>query len=91
MTRKTAAGRSPNGSSGVPHDGRPATVRPVDGASVGRVRSEFLEMPGLSLTLEQAQRLFALERGVCESILHALLTEGVLRKAGSHYRRGGGA
>jgi hypothetical protein len=48
-------------------------------------------MPGLSLTLEQAQRLFALDRHVCEGVLHVLVADGILRRAGSHYRRAGGA
>lgn len=38
-----------------------------------RVRSEFLEMPGLRLTPAQAQRLWGLERDVCDALLGALV------------------
>ena len=40
---------------------------------LNRVRSEFIEMPGLRLRLDQAQRLFTLERGVCETVLRSLV------------------
>ena len=38
-----------------------------------RIRSEYLEMPGLCLTLEQAQRLFHVEPPVCREALDALI------------------
>jgi hypothetical protein len=38
-----------------------------------RIQSEFLEMPGLRLTLAQAQRLWNLDALVCESLLSALI------------------
>lgn len=38
-----------------------------------RIRSEFLEMPGMRLTLAQAQRLWGLDRTVCEALLGALV------------------
>jgi hypothetical protein len=38
-----------------------------------RIRNEFLEMPGLRLTAAQAQRLWSLERLMCESLLAALV------------------
>jgi hypothetical protein len=44
-----------------------------------RVRSEFAELPGLTLTLPQAQRLFGVRRDVCVRVLHALVDEGILR------------
>lgn len=37
-----------------------------------RVRSEFTEMPGLRLRVEQAQRLWSLDRASCELLLTAL-------------------
>ena len=43
-----------------------------------RIRGEFLEMPGLSLTPAQAQRLWALDREVCDGLLRELVTEGFL-------------
>lgn len=40
---------------------------------VNRVRSEFIEMPGLRLRLDQAQRLWNLDRALCESVLRSLV------------------
>jgi hypothetical protein len=40
---------------------------------LNRVRSEFIEMPGLRLRIEQAQRLWNLDRAVCESVLRSLV------------------
>ena len=47
---------------------------------VDRLRSEYEEMPGLSLTLDQAARLFGLDRVATEGILNRLLREGFLRR-----------
>lgn len=38
-----------------------------------RARAEFLEMPGLKLTLAQAQRLWAVDGAVCQAVLSALV------------------
>jgi hypothetical protein len=46
------------------------------------VRSEYLESPGLSLTREQAKRLWALEASACDTVLAALLDAGFLRRTG---------
>jgi|EndMetStandDraft_9_1072997.scaffolds.fasta_scaffold17597_3 hypothetical protein len=43
------------------------------------VRSEYREMPGLSLTLEQAQRLWSLDRPTCVMLFERLVEMGVLR------------
>ena len=43
-----------------------------------RVRGEFAEMPGLRLTLAQAQRLWALDSVLCEAVLNALVEVGCL-------------
>lgn len=37
-----------------------------------RVRGEFREMPGLRLTLEQAMRLWSLDRATCVEVLNQL-------------------
>jgi hypothetical protein len=47
---------------------------------VVRVRSEFLEMPGLRLTTVQAARLWALDRRTSEVILDGLAAVGFLFK-----------
>lgn len=43
-----------------------------------RIRSEFLEMPGLRLTEGQARRLWALEPHACTAALAALIDTGFL-------------
>ena len=40
---------------------------------VQRIRGEFLEMPGLRLTLRQAQRLWRLDETICDAVLGALV------------------
>jgi hypothetical protein len=45
---------------------------PLDEA-VRRVRADFLEMPGLQLTLPQAARLWAYDAGFCLSVLGTLV------------------
>jgi hypothetical protein len=47
-----------------------------------RVRAEFLEMPGLRLTLAQAQRLWALDHDACIRVVDVLVSRSVLRRAG---------
>ena len=43
-----------------------------------RIRGEYLEMPGLCLTLCQAQRLWGLPCERCEALLDALIQEQFL-------------
>jgi len=47
---------------------------------VRRVRSEFLEMPGLHLTFAQAQRLWGIERELCERVVGLLIGDAFLRR-----------
>jgi len=55
-----------------------------------RVRNEYLEMPGLRLTLGQAQRLWQLRRTECEALLEALVDSGFLdRTSGGAFVRAG--
>ncbi len=51
-------------------------------ALVQHVMGEFLEMPGLRLTLAQAARLWALEPGDCEQLLDSLVEARFLSRAG---------
>lgn len=46
-----------------------------------RIRSEFLEMPGLRLTPAQAARLWALDRPTSERVLDGLTVTGFLLKS----------
>ena len=45
-----------------------------------RVRGEFLEMPGLSLTPQQASRLWAVDRPTSEDVLGRLTSSGFLAR-----------
>ena len=47
-----------------------------------RVQAEYAEMPGLSLTLSQAQRLWGVDRQTCESAFRELIAHGFLRMTG---------
>jgi hypothetical protein len=38
-----------------------------------RIRAEYLEMPGLQLTVEQVQRLCGVERAICHVVLETLV------------------
>jgi hypothetical protein len=47
---------------------------------VRRVRAEFLEMPGLRLTVPQASRLWGLEVPACEAVIEALIQSAFLQR-----------
>jgi hypothetical protein len=57
-----------------------------------RVQGEFVEMPGLCLTAAQAQRLWGLDRDICDKLLEALVDARFLsrRRDGSFIRVDGG-
>lgn len=57
-----------------------------DGHLVARVRGEFAEIPGLSLTVVQASKLFGLDPPRCERILQLLVARGALRQTGGRFR-----
>ena len=42
-------------------------------AMLERIRAEFLEMPGLRLTVGQAERLCGVDRELCKAVLDALV------------------
>jgi Fic family protein len=54
-----------------------------------RCRGEFLEMPGMRLTLPQAARFLGIDTDTCERALEELVDAGFLRKTGSAYTRSG--
>ena len=45
-----------------------------------RICGEYLEMPGLRLKREQAQRLWGLDGPTCAQLLDALVKQGFLRR-----------
>jgi hypothetical protein len=53
-----------------------------------RIRAEFLEMPGMRLTLSQAKRLWGLDEQTCAQALELLITDRFLsRRADGTYTR----
>jgi hypothetical protein len=46
-----------------------------------RIEGEYREMPGLSLTMSQAERLWGLDRRTCRVALTKLIERRVLRRA----------
>lgn len=56
-----------------------------------RIQGEYVEMPGLRLTAAQAQRLWGLDRSVCEQLLNALVNANFLSQTrdGSFVRTDG--
>ena len=62
----------------------PATVqqrsRPeVDDDLMMRVRGEYREMPGLSLTIPQAEKLWGLEHSTCQTLFERLVEARFVR------------
>ena len=47
---------------------------------VDHIAEQYLEMPGLSLTVPQAARLFGLDADVCAQHLDSLMQTGFLQK-----------
>ena len=45
-----------------------------------RIRAEFLEMPGLKLTVSQAQRLWGMDRCTCEALINQLTASRFLSR-----------
>lgn len=60
----------------------------VDDRLLRRVRGEFNEMPGMRLTVDQAMRLWSLDRAACAGVLDALVaTHFLVQDAYGRYRR----
>ena len=45
-----------------------------------RVRGEYREMPGLSLTIAQAQRLWSVDQAMCVRVFESLVGDKILRR-----------
>ena len=58
-----------------------------DRALCTRIIGEFLEMPGLNVTIPQACRLWSIGRPQCVRILDTLIASGFLRRSGDGYVR----
>jgi hypothetical protein len=57
----------------------------ADRLRVERIVGEYFEMPGLSLTIEQACRLWGFDAATCRRLTEMLIGRGVLRwSRGNH-------
>jgi hypothetical protein len=65
--------------------GRPPATLPDEERLCSRIRAEFREMPGLTLTLAQAARLFSVDRARCERVLTVLVQQGHLATNGTTF------
>jgi hypothetical protein len=64
------------------------SIRSSDECLIGRICGEYMEMPGLQLTCEQAQRLFGLNASQCVSVLDDLVSRKFLiRTSDGRYAR----
>ena len=54
---------------------------------LARVYGEYIEMPGLQLTLRQASRLWNMTADTSEHVLERLVTASFLRRSGDRYVR----
>lgn len=48
---------------------------------IARTRGEYMEMPGLRLSVTEASRLWGFEKDLAETILRALVDDGFLKFA----------
>jgi Fic family protein len=61
--------------------------REIDVTLLARVCGEYIEMPGLQLTLAQASRLWNVELATSARLLDRLVATSFLRRTGNHYVR----
>ena len=61
----------------------------IESSLMHRIRMEYLEMPGLALTRQQASRFWNIDAVLCDRILSELVHERFLARAtsGSFLRR----
>jgi hypothetical protein len=64
---------------------QPSKFEAVDVGLLGLVCGEYLEMPGLQLTLAQACRLWNIDAATGVATLEALVDRAFLRRSGSCY------
>ena len=61
--------------------------RDVEATLLARVYSEYLQMPGLQLTVAQAARLWNMNLDTSVRVLDALVDLSFLRRSGNQYGR----
>ena len=59
----------------------------IDDKLLARVYGEYLEMPGLQLTLAQASRLWNTKLTISAHVLNRLVDASFLRRSGDRYVR----
>ena len=59
-------------------DDAPRSTGSVEGELEWRIVAEFHELPGMCLTIEQAMRLWDLDRPTCQATLAALIRCGYI-------------
>jgi hypothetical protein len=52
---------------------------PMHAALVDRIRGEFIEMPGLQLTMAQAAKLWGMDLAACKHVVDVLVAASFLR------------
>ena len=55
--------------------------------ALDRIRAEFVEMPGMRLTLEQAHRLSGVATAICRVVLEDLVRAGFLYVSRGRYAK----
>ncbi len=60
-------------------------MQPSTNDLLARIQSEYLEQPGLRLTVAQARRLWNLEPTLCEALLSVLVARQVLARTTDGY------
>jgi len=59
----------------------------IDASLLARVYGEYMEMPGLQLTLAQASRLWNTKTTISADVLDRLVDASFLRRSGDRYVR----
>ena len=59
----------------------------IDASLLSRVYGEYVEMPGLKLTVPQASRLWSVNLSLSAQVLDRLVDAAFLRRSGSCYVR----
>ena len=65
-------------------------IDPALGNAVRRAQSDFLEMPGMRLTLQQAARLWSYDALFCREVLVTLVETRFLVRSGDTFIRAEG-
>jgi CheY-like chemotaxis protein len=64
---------------------RERTPQRID--ALQRIRGEYTEMPGLTLTIAQASRLWCVDPALCRDLLERLVADGFLKRHNGSYSR----